>query len=190
MILRYAVPDRSAAAIINTFMYEEGILNDNDMSRVIDRNLLRRWKAKVYKDHIPTQVDGLYFDGKKDLTKQPGGKFEKEEHITIVSEPGTKFITHVTCNGKTDAATISDKIISKIEITEDISEIKVIFWYLKINPHIYLIMSYTYNIKQVVGCGGTNVKTGKHNGIIRQIEKRANKKFQWSVSSPSIIYFE
>ena len=37
-------------------------------------------------------------------------------------------------------------------------------------------MSYKYNIKQVVGCDGTNVNTGKYNGIIRQIEKRTNKK--------------
>ena len=93
MILRYGIPD--TAAIINTFLYEEGIIHDNDMSKVIARNLTRRCKVKVYKDYIPIQVYSLYFDGKKDLTKQPSGKFEREEHITIVSETGTKFITHV-----------------------------------------------------------------------------------------------
>ena len=47
-------------------MYEEGIINGGDMREVI---VIRRWKAGVYKEPIPTHTDGLYFDEKLDCTR-------------------------------------------------------------------------------------------------------------------------
>ena len=44
-------------------------------------------------------LTSLYFDGKQDITRfhRKGAKcLQKEEHITLISEPGTKFIGHIT----------------------------------------------------------------------------------------------
>ena len=86
-MLRYIVSERATAALLNAFMYEEGIITLNDTSRVIDRYTIRRLKVKVFAKEIPVKMTGLYFDGKKDMTLQRNRKMELEEHITIMSEP-------------------------------------------------------------------------------------------------------
>ena len=39
-MLHFGVSDRVNAAILNAFMYEEGIITINDKSRAIDRNTI------------------------------------------------------------------------------------------------------------------------------------------------------
>ena len=73
MLLIFNISDRAAAAVLNCYLEEEGMITSDDTSRVVDRNLVRRWKSKVYKEHIPSKLDGLYFDGKLDRTRQSDG---------------------------------------------------------------------------------------------------------------------
>ena len=99
MIMRCAISDRKAAMILSTNDAEvHGDSTGDIMTTVIDR--IRRWKAKVYKEPLPTVMNGLYFDGKIDSTRQVDGSFKNEYHITIVSEPGSEFRTHLTIYGK------------------------------------------------------------------------------------------
>ena len=70
-------------------------MTSDDTSKVIDCNLVRRWKSKVYKEHIPSKLDGLYFDVKLDNTRQSDEVFINEDPITLISEPGTKFLNHI-----------------------------------------------------------------------------------------------
>ncbi|GBM86063.1 hypothetical protein AVEN_3891-1 [Araneus ventricosus] len=77
---------------------------------VVDKNKLRREKAKVRKDlrfqalskaqALP--LKGLYFDGRKDSTliqERVDTKIytikEKEEHLSL-EEPGSRYITHLS----------------------------------------------------------------------------------------------
>ena len=52
--LRFNISDRAAAIILNTYLYEEGLITEIYRSRVIDKSLIRRWKASVYKENIDT----------------------------------------------------------------------------------------------------------------------------------------
>ena len=67
MMLHYHFPERATAAIINAFMYEERILSDNDMSRVVDLNVIIKCKRSVLEEPIPIKLNSLYCYGK--LTK-------------------------------------------------------------------------------------------------------------------------
>ena len=110
-MLRYIVSERATAALLNAFIYEEGIITLNDTSRAIDRNTIRRWKATMFADEIPVKMTGLYFDGKKDMTLQRNGNMELEEHITIMSEPGSEYVTHAIPSGKCTSGNMSRYIL-------------------------------------------------------------------------------
>ena len=125
MMLRYDIPERAAAALLNAFMYEEGILSDKDMSRVIDRNVIRKWKRSVFEEPIPTKLNSLYFDGKINKTRQYDVSFRNEEHIVIVSEPGNEFLTHVTPENSGSSENVAAAMLSKLDQAEDILHIKV-----------------------------------------------------------------
>ena len=45
MTMRYVLLDRGAAGVLNTFMCEEVIILDDDMSKVIDRNTRSNFKS-------------------------------------------------------------------------------------------------------------------------------------------------
>ena len=66
MMLRYGISERATAALLNAFMFEESIITHDNMARVIDRNVVRKCKSKLFEDKIPTKMNCLYFDGKKD----------------------------------------------------------------------------------------------------------------------------
>ena len=70
-----------------------------------------------------------------------------EEHVSIISEPGSLFFSHVVPNDGTSNA-ITQAILDNLEEKNvDLAEIKVI------------------------GCDGTNVNTDRHaRGVIRRLE--------------------
>ena len=68
VVLIFNISYRDAAAVLNCYLEEEGIITSDDTSSDIDLNFVRRWKSKVYKEHIPSKLDGLYLDGKLDKT--------------------------------------------------------------------------------------------------------------------------
>ena len=83
---------------------------------------------------------------------------KNEEHIVIIEEPGSKYITHITPASGT-AVNIT-KAIFKFMQEDEID---------------------TSNIK-VVGCDGTNVNTGTATGgVIKHIEEKLGRPVHWSV---------
>ena len=98
-------------------------------------------------------VHGLYFDGRKDDTlviesihKKRVSRVVKEEHISLIQEPGSNYIGHVSPqSGK--ASDISSSIISHLS-EQNISLDEFV----------------------MVGCDGTAINTGCRNGIIRRLE--------------------
>ena len=112
---RYGVSSRAGAAIANAALVDAAVINIDDQTHVIDKNKLRRAIEKFReerteedsKELLEAQGDAFYFDGKKDVTlfvkKDDYGKmyntYEEEEHISVSSEPGGKYVTHLTPAG-------------------------------------------------------------------------------------------
>ena len=80
-----------------------------------------------------------------------------EEHVNIISEPGSLYFSHVVPNDGTSNA-ITQAIFDNLEEKNvDLAEIKVI------------------------GCDGTNVNTYLARGVIRRLEVSVQRPLQWLV---------
>ena len=105
----------------------------------------------------------LMFDGRKDQTLCSTNITEntlkgsiKEEHISIISEPGSVYQDHITPNsGK--ASDIASELYGFID---------------KRNSEENLI---------VIGADGTAVNTGANNGAIRLLELKIGRPLQWAI---------
>ena len=68
------------------------------------RKLLQKKNIENMKNIDNSQIYNLYFDGGIDNTLSERGKIIKEEHITILKEPGRKYLGHVV----TDASDVDE----------------------------------------------------------------------------------
>ena len=116
---RYGVSSRAGAAIANAALTDAGVISADNQINVIDKNKLRREVDKYREerkvaDHeslVQAQGEAYYFDGKKDSTlfvgRDENGKqynyYKEEEHISMSSEPGGKYVTHLTPAGGSGA---------------------------------------------------------------------------------------
>lgn len=100
---RHGVSDRSAAKLATAVLQDLGIIHEDDKSKIIDRNKVRRERHRVRKDASVINNDNkliaLFFDGRKDMTMKQEKKdhkfyssIVKEEHITLVQEPCSNYI--------------------------------------------------------------------------------------------------
>lgn len=167
---RYRISDRATAAIASCVLKDVGLISEENLSLIIDKNKIRREKIKSRKEVqeneklVDVRVKGIYFDGRKDYTlvqEKIGSKMYKrtikEEHISIVHEPDGQYIGHVTPVSGTGA---------EIAAT--------IFEYLKKN---------NIDMSQFVaiGCDGTATNTGWKNGAIHNIEIKLQRPLQWFI---------
>jgi hypothetical protein len=168
---RHMVSDRSAAAIASAVLQDFGLVTADDALKVIDPSKVRRERRKKRKQlqgkQSPKHVCGLYFDGRKDKTMmniQEGGKYYRrtvtEEHYSLIQEPGSSYLGHVTPNSGT-AKEIKTSITA----------------FLSLN----IINNIAADELVAVGCDGTNVNTGKVGGVIRLLELDLEKPLQWLV---------
>lgn len=162
---RYGVSYRAAAAIASAVLQD---VNEVGPSSVIDHSRLRRARKKtrdmLLKSRKLTNIEGLFFDGRKDKTMfviKKGSKFYRrikvEEHITLVQEPGSVYLGHATPSSGT-AKDSENAICSLLE---------------EENRQMENIVA--------VGCDGTNVNTGRKNGIISRMEQRLDRPLQWLI---------
>lgn len=162
---RYGLSMRSAAAITSAVLMDVGIISDTDNSLVIDKNKIHRALATSRKNITLTQnkvkIQGLYFDGRKDITLQNekhNGRYYrktvKEEHVSVIAEPNSQYVGHVTPSSGT-AKAICDSIMELV------------------NDNVDDIMC--------VGCDGTVVNTGRKGGVIERIETHLGRPLQWVV---------
>lgn len=164
---RYSVSDRATAAIASSVLQDIGVISESDTVHVIDKCKIRREKKSVRTalQGIQTvELYGLYFDGRKDDTlviEKFGTKHfrgsKKEEHYSLISEPGSNYIGHVS------PSTSSSSDIAK-SIIDHLSE-----------------MGLPCDKLEIIGCDGTVTNTGWRNGVIRQIELHVGRPLQWSV---------
>src|SRR6218665_3854677 len=166
------VSDRSAAVIATSVLHDLGLVSPIDRSKVINRSKIRRERRTNRKelqlngdqfDHYG--IEGIFFHGRKDqiLTQVLGvdNKYHRktltEEHLSIVSEPGSSYFSHTT---------------SQSGSSKDITESLV--------ASLKEVNAKTQNIK-VVGCDGTDVNTGHTAGCIRRLEESFEHPVQWLV---------
>lgn len=166
---RTGVSDRSAAILVNAALKDMGLITAEESSKIIDRSKIRRERVKTRKnlkkkhEEEISCVYGIYFDGRKDRTlimvkegDTISRKTTTEEHIVLVSEPGSVYLGHITPSSGS-AQNIKRGLLEFLEKNIDISEV------------------------QAIGCDGTAVNTGYKNGIIRQLEISFVRPLQWFV---------
>jgi hypothetical protein len=164
---RYQISDRAAACIVSSALQDIGVITTKNRNFIIDRHKIARSRTnrreflgkKLFS--LPT---ALYFDGKKDISKvneKKGSKYYmrsvKEEHVTLVEEPGSKYIGHVT---------VADG--SALSIKSSIIE------------HFNNSAIPTERLK-VIGADGTNVNTGSKSGVIRLMELELKRPVHWFI---------
>lgn len=164
---RYGLSDRAAAAVASAVLQDVGLISKTDHNNVIDRHKLRREREKARQSAsgkpLP-QLFGLFFDGRKDRTivnEKKGDKFYKkvvmEEHISLISEPGSSFIGH-TSPLSGSAKCIQRSIVHFLE-EKNIS---------------------TENLA-AIGCDATVVNTGHKGGVIHLFEMHLGRPLQWLI---------
>ena len=157
---RYGVSDRAAAAIATAILQDTS--TSFVSSQIIDPSKIRRIRKRLRFDTCladnTSDIVGLYFDGRKDVTlvKDDVTKHVQkrtEEHYVLVEQPGDRYIGHVSPNSG-----------SARNIFEAITDSGI-----------------ALNSITVVGCDGTNVNTGRNGGVIRLIEQHIGMPVQWVV---------
>lgn len=136
---------------------------------IIDKNKIRRERAKVRAETKAASTNNsvlkcISYDGKKDMTlkkhkSQNQGRSYKtnEEHITIVKEPGSKFVGYTTPESGTGLQ------IQKAIVNFLVSE------------------GYSMNYLVAINCDGTAVNTGYKTGVNACMEKYLQRPLQWNV---------
>jgi hypothetical protein len=166
------VSDRATATIATAVLEEAGLVNELDTSKVIDKNKIRRAKKRMRSklSRVAADADrdesikGIYFDGRKDTTKiketvgyRTYVKCIKEEHVSLIQEPGSEYLGHIT------PITGSARNV--------VSSIMDFFHSMNIDTSGVI----------AVGCDGTAVNTGKNNGIIRLLEEKLGRPLHWFI---------
>lgn len=167
---RYGISDRGAASIASSLLQDIGIIHEGETSHVVDRSKIRRErkKSRISAKEIASKnsqpLTGLYFDGRKDATvtqvemaSQYHQRTVQEEHYTLVQEPNSIYIGHITVPSS-EAKVICSEMLDFFK-NESISLDSLI----------------------AVGCDGTNVNTGVNGGVIRLMEEALNRPLQWCI---------
>ena len=111
--IRFGVSANATAAVANATLLDHGIINKEDTTQVIDAMKVQRAKDLLQtelqeKAAIRYQEESIIcilFDGRKDWTRmyvevegstQIYPSIQKEEHYSVVSEPGGQYLFHIT----------------------------------------------------------------------------------------------
>lgn len=161
---RWGVSDTAAASIATATLIAAGLVTPEDENLVIDRHKIRRarltLRASCVEKYKGETVHALFFDGRKDKTlKYESGRFAHvvEEHISLLREPGSIYLSHITTLN-TRAATIVTGILERLQDKNiDVNRIKAI------------------------GSDGEATNTGIHAGVIRSMEIELQTNVQWLI---------
>ena len=155
----------TGAFIANAVMKDFGILNE---SNIIDRSKLDRqrqlYRVKEQKKEELRQksepLTSIYFDSRIDMTlafREKNGKRyktqRKEEHISLIEEPRSLYLGHVTPKGGTG-----------LEIATSLFK--------------WIVNSGTADTLTVIGADSCNTNTGYLNGVITILESFIGRPLQ------------
>ena len=118
---------------------------------MVDRTSIRNWNKKdrlnYISEHSETNknFECLKFDGKISKTLISPNVFKKQDNVTIISEPGGKYLDHISPENGTAVAIVKE-FIPVIKATQSEKSMKAI------------------------GADGTAVNTGHLGGVIKLLE--------------------
>ena len=176
--IRYGVGLRATAAITTAAFMDAGLITKGDKRLVVDHNKVKRAQEKLMKsmDHefddfcMKGTVECIFFDGRQDTTKvmlkadnsdRQFPSIIKEEHYSVCSEPGGRYLYHFT--PKKDS-----KIKKPAEvIADDLVD------FMKKNGIDKSL--------QAIGGDSTNVNTGREGGVMHWVEVKLGHKLIWLV---------
>ncbi|GBM55263.1 hypothetical protein AVEN_168401-1 [Araneus ventricosus] len=105
---RICIFDQAGVAIVSAALQDVGIISESNVLNVVDRNEIRRGRRNARTTLLSPVIKvcdhdqfGLYFDGRKDRTLSTEDNRRKviiEEHLSLVKEPGSEYIGHVSLN--------------------------------------------------------------------------------------------
>ena len=169
---RYGLANRPTADIATAVLLDYGVIQPGDLTMAIDPSKVYRARKNNRKSSTETfseeweeePVTGLYFDGRKDNTlcyetNEEGKRFprvKKENHLTLVSEPKSEFIS-----------SLADDHITDDELKGAELEAKLILDFLSEN-------GMADNL-EILGCDSTRVNSGRTNGVMKRIENSLNR---------------
>ena len=165
---RFQIPDRAASALSSASLCDFEIATPEKTQLLIDKSKVRGERSKrrrVLQSSncalASQSMQGLYFDSRKDktliqVTEQDGRLHQqtiREELISIVSEPESTYLDHVT-PGSGKAKDIASEILD-------------------------LLSKKSVDNKQIVaiGCDSTAVNTGINGGVLRLLETSFKSQF-------------
>ncbi|KAK4880644.1 hypothetical protein RN001_008790 [Aquatica leii] len=166
---KFGVSLQAMAAIASSVLHDVGLVSESDTSLVIDKNKIGRERHRTMQELQKQSSDidndhliGLYFDERRDKTlsrESVNNKYYQrtivEEHYSLVKEPVSRYIGHVTpASG------------SSLAIAESIYN------------YITAEVPGGFNYILVLGCDGTAVNTGVHKGVLRCLELKTGKTVQ------------
>ena len=113
---RYFIDDQKASAIAST----TALMLGHGRDQIIDRFKINRARKLLWnfffenmKNIDNSQIYSLYFDGRIDNTLSERGNIIKEEHITLLKEPGSIYLGHAVTDAS-DADEIFKAIIGRL----------------------------------------------------------------------------
>ena len=169
---RYGLGNRLTAYIATAVLLDYGVIQPGDLVLAIDPAKVQRARQASRKSSTQTiseewedePVTGLYFDGRKDNTlcydtNEEGKRFpriKKENHLTLVSEPKSEFIS-----------SLADDHIDDDDLKGAELEAKLILDFLSENGMEESL--------EILGCDSTRVNSGRTNGVMKRIENSLNR---------------
>lgn len=177
--IRYGVGLRPTAAIATAALIDAGIITPGSQRRVIDKCKVKRAQEKLMKimekefEEKCREEGGIsciLFDGRIDLTNvmmEAAGSDQslpakiKEEHYSVVSEPGSNYLFHFTPEKATAEKSHAEQIAT------------VMFAWLKDRGFDKTLFA--------IGGDSTNVNTGLKAGVMRKLELYLERKLVWLV---------
>ena len=164
---RYKMSNREVSAICNALLTDLGLISLENEDLIFDKSKIHRIREKLRKglfesfDAPRKPIEGLEYDGRKDKTlvrnESSGGiRLEKEEHFSVLRQPGRNFLTHFTpaTGGSEDICAELLQIITQKSLTGCI---------------------------KVLACDSTNVNTGHLNGVNVRLERELDHRLLWLV---------
>lgn len=160
---RTGLSNRDVCKVVNACLQDMGL---DKSENLLEASKIRRqriyWRQKEVDKHSQAlqRLLCIGFDGRIDDTRlleaERVPRTKREDHYVVVAFPQEQYVDHVAPqSGKSND--IQREIMSVINDTQS-----------------------TGTICAVV-CDSTNVNTGEHNGVIRQLEVGLNRPLQWLI---------
>ena len=182
--IRFGVSSNATAAIANATLLDHGLISTEDSNLVIDAKKVQRAKDQLHTElqekaaikYKDGSIICILTDGRKDWTRmyaevegsdQVYPIIQKEEHYSVVSEPGGQYLFHFT----PPEADENQKAAEKIAI-------ELFNWMKQYGVDKTLLF---------IGGDSTNVNSGIWGGVFHHVEKLFGRPLNWVMCGLHLI---